>query len=883
MVCCALLFAVVHAADAQTFVSANTTTTLYSGSQDTTTFGFGPVTAPVPGIILTGTAISTITGKPIRHLWYGDPLNGFCRIDPEVDEVLPAVAGQGQHNPNIGSCLATVQVKGIVPGIPSFDAATNSLFIPDISRTNAGALRAIYLPSGDNGNGSIDLVHVTSLVGTQAGRNAFGGCPQLHDPKNGTPVPIVTSSSIFGPDGALYIGSIRNGAIVRVLHAATFDPNQGCPDPTKLNQPGDQVQIPILSADERFGAGHTFGMGWVNHSLFGADNIAPWIQTNADQCLTPINGNKMCASPAVGGQAPMPTEILAAQVSGPQGGLISDAVEPNFPGSVVYAATLSTVTRVSNILSGTQMTVNLNYGGPFATITGMAADPLDPANATVFVGDDPTGGGINGSGRIWQVVATPTNTPPATPTVLSATGGPGTGQVSVAWAPTVNGAAISSYTVEILLAPALPGGTPTPSGLANVTVPAPGTTTVISGLTSGTTYMFAVEACNTFGCSAFSSPSAAVTAFTIAPPPAPTNVIGVAVGDGVSAAVSWTQTGNGNSPITSSTLSAFNGGNAAGTKVVLGAATGGTITGLACGNSYQFSVAATNAAGTGAASQLSLPVAIPCVTSADVSLTMSSPATINPGSILTYNVTVQNGGPAPAAQILVSDTLPAPFVSVTSSQGICAGAIGVTSMSCNLGSLAAGASATYAVSVQLPALQTTGSFTNTATASVTNAQNQNVDPNLANNSASSTTSLQQQQAGCSGSSTTDIQVVGSSSNGNPVHGTPDTFTWQIRNNQGTQTAFCVAFTAATTAPTGQVLSVTSTNPGTCTINAAGTNVSCSLGNIPGGQAAIVTVTATPSAAAPSNSYSMTGSAQLGTGSTDSNPANNSFTVLIGAQ
>jgi uncharacterized repeat protein (TIGR01451 family) len=630
-------------------------------------------------------------------------------------------------------------------------------------------------------------------------------------------------------------------------------------------------------------------MGWIGHTLFGADNIAPWIMTNADQCLTPINGNKMCASPAVGGQAPMPTEILAAQVSGPQGGLASDAILPKFPGAVVYAATLSTVTRISNILSGTSMTVNLNYGGPFATIGGLAADPLDPANATVYVGDDPTGGGINGSGRLWQVVATPTNTAPATPTVLSATGGPGTGQASLAWAPTVNGAAITSYVVEILLAPALPGGTPTPSGFPNITLAAPQTTTVISNLTPGTAYEFAVQACNSIGCSAFSAPSAAVTAFTVSAPPAPTNVIGVAVGDGSSAAVSWTQSGNGNSPITSSTVNAFTGGNLAASKTVIGAATGATVTGLACSNSYQFSVAATNAAGTGPASQLSLPVAIPCVTSADVSLTMTSPATINPGSILTYSVSVHNGGPAPAAQILVSDTLPAPFVSVTSSQGICAAAVGVTSMSCNLGSLAAGATATYSVAVQLPALQTTGSFTNTATATVTDANGNNVDPVLANNTASSTTTLQQQQAGCNGTSTTDIQVTGAAQTGNPVHGTPDSFTWQIKNNQGTQTAFCVAFTAKTTAPSGSVLSVISTNPGSgssapaCSIDSTGTNVSCSLGNIAGGTTAIVTVTATPSAAAPANSYSMTGSAQLGTGSTDTNPANNSFTVLIGAQ
>jgi uncharacterized repeat protein (TIGR01451 family) len=361
----------------------------------------------------------------------------------------------------------------------------------------------------------------------------------------------------------------------------------------------------------------------------------------------------------------------------------------------------------------------------------------------------------------------------------------------------------------------------------------------------------------------------------------------VAVGDGSSAAVSWTQSANGNSPITSSSISAFNGATPAGSALVTGAGTGGTVKGLACGSSYTFTVTASNAVGTSPASAASLPVSIPCVTTADVSMTMSAPATINPGSILTYTVTLHNGGPAAATQVLVSDTLPAPFVSATASQGVCAGATGVTTLSCNLGSMAAGATATYSVSVQLPATQTTGSFTNTATATATDANGANVDPNTANNTASATTSLQQVSS-CS-TSTTDIQVTGSAQTGNPVHGTPDTFTWQIKNNLGTVAANCVAFNVTTTAPSGQLLSISASNPGagatapSCSINAAGTGLTCNLGTINGGTTALVTVTATPTAAAPANSYSMTGNAQMGAGSTDTNPANNSFTVFIGAQ
>jgi uncharacterized repeat protein (TIGR01451 family) len=342
------------------------------------------------------------------------------------------------------------------------------------------------------------------------------------------------------------------------------------------------------------------------------------------------------------------------------------------------------------------------------------------------------------------------------------------------------------------------------------------------------------------------------------------------VGDGVSAAVSWTQSANGNSPITSSTIhaNAPAGAPLVPNTVVTGAATGGTVHGLTCGNSYTFQVFATNAAGSGTLSTASLPVAIPCVTSADVSLTMTSPATINPGSILTYNVSVHNGGPAPAAQVMIADTLPAPFLSATSSQGVCGGAVGVTTMTCNLGALPAGSTATYSVSVQLPTLQTTGSFTNTATATVTDAGGNNVDPNLANNSASATTTVQQTQT-CN-STTTDLQVVGSAQNGGPAVGSGDTFTWQIKNNLGTTPANCAVFTS--TMPSNFTInSVTGTG-----CSASGHAITCNLGTVNGGTTSIVTVNFNVGPTA--GTFSTTGLASFS--GTDTNSGNNQFTVTI---
>ena len=119
--------------------------------------------------------------------------------------------------------------------------------------------------------------------------------------------------------------------------------------------------------------------------------------------------------------------------------------------------------------------------------------------------------------------------------------------------------------------------------------------------------------------------------------------------------------------------------------------------------------------------------------SADLSITKTDspdPATV--GSNLTYTITVTNGGPDVASGVSVSDQLPASvtFVSTTPSQGSCSG---TSTVSCAMGSLANGASATVTIVVSPTQ---TGTIGNTATVSATEG-----DPNSANNSATQTTTV----------------------------------------------------------------------------------------------------------------------------------------------
>jgi len=111
---------------------------------------------------------------------------------------------------------------------------------------------------------------------------------------------------------------------------------------------------------------------------------------------------------------------------------------------------------------------------------------------------------------------------------------------------------------------------------------------------------------------------------------------------------------------------------------------------------------------------------------ANLSITKTTSGTPTVNANLTYNITVTNGGPDTATGVVMSDTLPSgvTFVSATPSQGSCQTA------TCNLGSLAASASATVTIVVTPTVAQ---SVTNTARVSATE-----IDPDLTNNTASLT-------------------------------------------------------------------------------------------------------------------------------------------------
>jgi uncharacterized repeat protein (TIGR01451 family) len=176
---------------------------------------------------------------------------------------------------------------------------------------------------------------------------------------------------------------------------------------------------------------------------------------------------------------------------------------------------------------------------------------------------------------------------------------------------------------------------------------------------------------------------------------------------------------------------------------------------------------------------------------ADLQLTLSaSPNPVFVSSPLTYTVTVQNLGVANATGTTITNTLPGTvaFVSAVASQGSCSQSAGV--VTCNLGTLNAGVTATATINVTAPGISNSLSDTASTTSSVT-------DPFLSNNSATLVTFVQPLSCatpardGAAGTLTGNVNTYYAPSGPFPVVLTPGTKTVALNAAAGAITPIAV--------------------------------------------------------------------------------------------
>ena len=118
---------------------------------------------------------------------------------------------------------------------------------------------------------------------------------------------------------------------------------------------------------------------------------------------------------------------------------------------------------------------------------------------------------------------------------------------------------------------------------------------------------------------------------------------------------------------------------------------------------------------------------------------------------------------------------------------------------------------------------------------------------------------------------TDIQVTGAASTGSPTVGSTYSCTFQVKDN-GPWPAPGVSF--SDTLPS--VVSLVGVNPTAGTCNVSGATVSCSIGDLPVGGQANVTI----SVQAPATPQTFTDSASVAMADIDSQPANNTVGVTV---
>lgn len=250
--------------------------------------------------------------------------------------------------------------------------------------------------------------------------------------------------------------------------------------------------------------------------------------------------------------------------------------------------------------------------------------------------------------------------------------------------------------------------------------------------------------------------------------------------------------------------------------------------------------------------------------SADLEVTKNAPATVVAGTPLQYVLTVTNNGPSTAQGVTLTDRLPAgvTFVSVSTTVGSCTyGQPVERELTCNLGNLASGATATVTVNATVAPDVAPGTvLVNEAVVASATA-----DPDNSDNRISVSTTV---------SASADLRVTKSDSPDPVLAGT--LLTWTITaTNDGPSTATSVLLTDTLPAGVTYVGGVNNNGQTVCTLVQAAT-VECAVGTLDPGESAVVQLTVRVAASLDPGTV-LHNSVTVSSATPDPNGANNTAT------
>jgi hypothetical protein len=324
-------------------------------------------------------------------------------------------------------------------------------------------------------------------------------------------------------------------------------------------------------------------------------------------------------------------------------GAASSATSPVTPATVPGIPTIGTATP-GNAQAIVTFTAPVSTGGSAITgytVTSNPAGGVDSNAGALGLSHVVTG---LTNGTPYTFTATATNivgtgsasgstspvTPatfPGIPTIGSATAGNAQATVTFVAPASNGGSAITGYAV-----------TSSPAGGVDSNAGTTGLSHVLTGLANGTPYTFTVTATNSVGTGAASSATSPVTPATV--PGIPT--IGTATPGNAQAIVTFTApVSTGGSAITGYTVTSNPAGGVDTNAGTLGLSH--VVTGLTNGTPYTFTVKATNAVGSGAASSATPPVTPVTVPGAP---TIGTATAGNVQATVTFTAPVSTGGTA---------------------------------------------------------------------------------------------------------------------------------------------------------------------------------------------------------------------------------------------